>query len=214
MRFPPTAELSRLARDTLQGVSSLDDPDEVLLAWLSHEEALFRRLERRIVSDRLEKGFVDAAGTDVDGFIKFSLSVQNRRKSRMGHSLEHHLEAVFISHGVRYVRGAVTEHRQKPDFLFPSLEAYQAAPPEGAKGLAMLGAKSSCKERWRQVLAEAVKIPRKHLLTLEPRISRTQTFQMEQHNLQLVVPEPIHATYAQAQRYWLWTLGDFIREVK
>ncbi len=211
--FPPTAELSSLARNTLRDVSALDDPDKALLAWLSHEEALFRRLERRIVSDRLERGFVDADGSDVDGFIRFSLSVQNRRKSRMGHSLEHHLEAVFIAHGVRYVRGAITEHRQKPDFLFPSLEAYQAAPPEGANGLAMLGAKSSCKERWRQVLAEAAKIPRKHLLTLEPRISRTQTFQMEQHNLQLVVPEPIHATYARAQRHWLWTLDQFIQLV-
>ncbi len=214
MRFPPTAELSRLARDTLQDVSPLDDPDEALLAWLSHEEALFRRLERRIVSERLEKGFVDSNGTDVDGFIKFSLSVQNRRKSRMGHSLENHLEAVFVALGVRYVRGAVTENRQKPDFLFPSREAYAAAPAEGAAGLFMLGAKSSCKDRWRQVLAEAAKIPRKHLLTLEPRISRTQTQQMNEHNLQLVVPKPIQATYTPPQRHWLWTLGDFIGAVR
>ena len=213
MDFPPTAELSRLARSTLPDVSPLDDPDEALLAWLGHEEALFRRLERRIVSERLEKGFVDSNGADVDGFIRFSLSVQNRRKSRMGHSLEHHLAAVFDAHGVRHVRGAVTENRQKPDFLFPSLEAYAAAPADGAAYLAMLGAKSSCKDRWRQVLAEAAKIPRKHLLTLEPGISRAQTLQMDKHNLQLVVPEPIHGTYAPAQRYWLWTLHDFIQRV-
>ena len=177
-RFPPTADFSKLARDSLPGVTPLDDPDTALLAWLSHEEALFRRLERQIVADRLETGFVDSDGTDVDGFIRFSLSVHNRRKSRMGHSLEHHLEAVFVAHEVQYVRGAVTENRQRPDFLFPSLEAYEAAPPEGAAGLAMLGAKSTCKDRWRQVLAEAAKIPRKHLLTLEPRISSAQTKQM------------------------------------
>jgi len=212
--FPPTAELSKLARETLRDVSPLDDPDAALLAWLSHEEALFRRLERRIVSYRLEEGFVDSSGADVEGFISFSLSVHNRRKSRMGHSLEHHLEAVFVAYGVRYVRGAFTENRQKPDFLFPSLEAYAAAPANGAADLIMLGAKSSCKDRWRQVLAEATKIRRKHLLTLEPRISRTQTLQMEEHNLQLVVPEPIHITYAPSQRHWLWTLGDFIRAVK
>ena len=64
---------------------------------------LFLRLERRIVADRLETGFVNADGTDVDGFIRFSLSVRNRRKSRMGHSLEHHLEAVFVAHAIRYV---------------------------------------------------------------------------------------------------------------
>ena len=46
----------------------------------------------------------------------------------MGYSLEHHLEAVFIAHSVRYVRGAVTENRQRRDFLFPSLEDYETAP--------------------------------------------------------------------------------------
>ena len=211
--FPPTAKFSKLARDTLPDVSPQDDPDAALLAWLSHEEALFRRLERRIVADRLETGFVDSDGADVDGFVRFSLSVQNRRKSRMGHSLEHHLEAVFIAHSVRYVRGAVTENRQRPDFLFPSLEDYEAAPPDGAPGLYMLGAKSTCKDRWRQVLVEAAKIPSKHLLTLEPSISSAQTNQMARHDLQLVVPEPIHATYTPVQRHWLWTLNDFIGEV-
>ena len=211
--FPPTAEFSKLARDTLPEVFPQDDPDAALLAWLSHEKALFRRLERRIVADRLETGFIDTEGADVDGFIRFSLSVQNRRKSRMGHSLEHHLEAVFIAHNVRYVRGAVTESRQRPDFLFPSLEDYEAAPPSGAPGLHMLGAKSTCKDRWRQVLVEAAKVPSKHLLTLEPSISSAQTNQMATHDLQLVVPEPIHATYTSVQRHWLWTLDDFIEEV-
>ena len=42
----------------------------------------------------------------------------------------------------------------------------------------MLGAKSTCKDRWRQVLAEDEKISRKHLLTLEPGISEPQTHQM------------------------------------
>ena len=211
--FPPTAEFSKLARDSLQDALPLDDPDVALLAWLSHEEALFRRLERRIVADRLETGFVDSDGTDVDGFIRFSLSVQNRRKSRMGHSSEHHLEAIFIAHRVQYVRGAVTENRQRPDFLFPSFKAYEAAPTDGAPGLFMLGAKSTCKDRWRQVLVEAAKIPHKHLLTPEPRISSAQTTQMAIHDLQLVVPEPIHPTYAPAQRHWLWSLRDFIGAV-
>jgi hypothetical protein len=31
----------------------------------------------------------------------------------------------------------------------------------------MLGAKTTCKDRWRQVLTEAIKIPHKHLFTLE-----------------------------------------------
>ena len=215
LAFPKTAEFSDLARLTLPDVRAEDDPDTALVAWLSHEEALFRRLERRIVATRLEEGFVDGSGaTDVDGFIQFSLSVQNRRKSRMGQSLEHHLEAVFRAYNVVYVRGAETENRQKPDFLFPSEAVYRAAPETGYSCLTMLGAKSTCKDRWRQVLAEASKIPRKHLLTLEPGITEPQTTQMENSNLQLVVPQSIQESYTDPQRGWLWSLEEFIRDVE
>lgn len=212
--FPKTAEFSDLARLTLPEVRAEDDPDAALIAWLDHEEALFRRLERKVVSSRIEAGFTNEDGTDVDGFISFSLSVQNRRKSRMGHSLENHLAAVLRAHDIRHVRGAVTEHNHKPDFLFPDLETYQAAPAEGDPRLTMLGAKSTCKDRWRQVLAEAEKISRKHLLTLEPGISEPQTNQMEASSLQLVVPSPVHNSYTDAQRGWLWSVGDFIGEVR
>lgn len=212
--FPKTAEFSDLARLTLPEVHAEDDPDAALIAWLDHEEALFRRLERRVVSSRIEAGFTSAEGTDVDGFISFSLSVQNRRKSRMGHSLENHMAAVLRAHDIQHVRGAITEHKHKPDFLFPDLEIYQAAPVGGDPRLTMLGAKSTCKDRWRQVLAEAEKISRKHLLTLEPGISEPQTSQMEASSLQLVVPSPVHRSYTEAQRGWLWSVGDFIDEVR
>ena len=215
--FPKTAELSKLARESLGEVRADEDPDTALVEWLDREEAVFRRFERRIVSKRLQfdQGFLLGDGeADVDGFISFSLSIQNRRKSRMGYALENHLEAVFRAHHVSYVRGFSTENKHRPDFLFPSGEAYRAAPESGDPHLTMLGAKSSCKERWRQVLAEASKIQTKHLLTLEGGISEPQTHQMRELDLQLVVPRPIQDTYTADQRRWLWTLSDFIREVK
>lgn len=213
--FPKTAEFSDLARLTLPEIRAEDDPDLALVTWLGHEEALFRRLERRIVEKRLKNGFVDGnEEIDVDSFIRFSLSVQNRRKARMGYSLEHHLEAVFQAFCLQYVRGAVTEHNHKPDFLFPSIEAYRAARKNDPGQLAMLGAKSTCKDRWRQVLAEASKIPRKHLLTLEPGITETQTHQMATADLQLVVPIPIQDSYTDNQKAWLWSLADFVSEIR
>lgn len=213
LTFPKTVEMSKLARLTMSEVRAEDDPDVALVAWLDQEEAMFRRLERRIVSERLREGFMDGDTTDVDGFLQFSLSVQNRRKSRMGHSLEHHLGAVFEAWDVQHDRGKFTENRHKPDFLFPNVEAYHAAPAEGLPGLMMLGSKSSCKDRWRQVLAEAAKIQRKHLLTLEPGISEPQTDQMKASALQLVVPAPLHGSYTTDQQAWLWSLSDFIGEV-
>ncbi len=211
--FPTTAEVSQTARLTLPEISAEDDPDFALLARLDHEEALFRRLERKIVAERLGRGFMNDDGADVDGFISFSLSVQNRRKSRMGHSLENHIAAVLDTYKIQYDHGSITENKHKPDFLFPGSVYYKTA-VIGDTRLTMLGAKSTCKDRWRQVLAEAEKIPTKHLLTLEPGISEPQTQQMHASNLQLVVPKGIQETYTPAQQGWLWTFADFIADVK
>jgi hypothetical protein len=63
----------------------------------------------------------------------------------------------------------------------------------------MLGSKSSCKDRWRQVLSETERIPHKHLLTLEPGISENQTDEMRAKLLQLVLPASLHTTYREAQ---------------
>ncbi len=52
----------------------------------------------------------------------------------------------------------------------------------------MLGVKSTCKDRWRQVLSEAARIPDKCLLTVEPGISENQTNEMQANRLQLVLP--------------------------
>lgn len=213
MVFPKTSEFSHLARLTMPAVNALDDPDSALLTWLDHEEAMFRRLERRIVAERLAKGFSSDGRVDVDGFLSFSLSVQNRRKARMGHSLENHLAAVFRAFELRFSKGAITEAGNKPDFLFPDVETYRAA-ESGAPELLMLAAKSTCKDRWRQILPEAMKIPRKHLITLEPGISTTQTSQMQAANVQLIIPSAVQDTYAEAQKCGLWCLDDFVREVR
>lgn len=210
--FPTTKVLSDLARKSLPGALPLDAPDEAILAWMELEEQLFRRLERRIVDSRLRSGFMAGEGSDVDGFLSFSLSVQNRRKSRAGHALENHLEALFRAHGIRFARGAETENRNKPDFLFPGQAEYRD-PLFPADRLTMLGAKSTLKDRWRQVLSEAERIDTKHLLTLEPGVSTNQTDEMRTKRLQLVVPAGLQKTYTEAQRAWLIDVASFVRLV-
>jgi hypothetical protein len=212
-KFPATHDFSRIARESLPNVSPMDDADAVLMAWLEREELLFRRLERHVVAERLKAGFLLQDEADVDGFIAFSLSVQNRRKSRAGYSLEHHLDALFRARGIRFARGAETENRNKPDFLFPGQSEYRSG-EFPAERLTMLGAKSTCKDRWRQVLSEAQKIPHKHLLTLEPGISENQTDEMRAKQLQLVVPTSLHQTYRQKQQQWLTNVQQFLKMVQ
>lgn len=211
--FPKTREFSDLARLTLPTVDARDDPDAALIAWLTHEEALFRRLERKAVTARLEQGFGSGNAVDVDGFLSFSLQVQNRRKSRMGRAFENHLGAVFRAYGLRYSAQAITEQGNTADFLFPGVVDYHDA-NFPADQLTMLAAKSTCKERWRQVLPEAQRIWPKHLVTLEPAISEKQTDQMRRERLQLVVPRVIQESYTSGQREWLLSLSDFIQHVR
>lgn len=209
-KFPTTREFSAFARSTLDDLDPVEDQDRVLMAWMEREEILFRTLERFLIADRLAKGFggdVDAA-VDVDGFLSYSLSVQNRRKSRVGLALENHLEVLFAACGIQYARTAVTENKAKPDFIFPGMSAYHN-PAFDPQHLTMLGVKSTCKDRWRQVLSEADRIDDKHLLTLETSISVHQTDEMKAKALQLVVPRGLHGTYTLQQQAWLMDVSSF-----
>ena len=203
--FPKTAIFSVFARELVgDTVDPMQVPDDSLEAWMRQEEILFRTLERSIVQTRIDKGF-----ETVEDFVSFSLSVQNRRKSRVGHALENHLEAVLIANRVDYQRGVKTEGNAKPDFLFPNLKCYQN-PGFASHHLRMLAAKSTCKDRWRQILTEAARIEVKHLFTLETAISVNQTEEMLAHKVQLVVPPSVGMTYTVEQQKNLLTLGQFI----
>jgi len=203
-RFPPTRQFSDFARESLTDLETIVNPDEALLQMTATEERFFRLLERHIVQKRIDKGFID-----VDDFVSYSLSVHNTRKSRAGHSFENHLEFIFRANGLKFERGAYTEARSKPDFLFPGSHEYRNQNfPKNM--LTMLGVKTSCKDRWRQVLREAKRISDKHLATLEPAISENQTNEMIECRLQLVVPLSLHETYSERQRDWLWSIVQFI----
>ena len=91
----------------------------------------------------------------------------------------------------------------------------------------MLGVKSTSKDRWRQVLTEADRIPQKHLCTLEAVISAKQTDEMPQ--LTLVVPAGLHAEpnstphpgplperggEGEAQRAGILSVADFVEFVR
>lgn len=207
--FPDTRTFSALARSTVTA-SAIDDPDGALMAWMDRETFLFRELERRDVEARIRTGFVmDSGEVDVDGFVKFSLTVQNRRKARAGYALMNHFGEVLIQNRITFQAEATTEKRKAADFLFPGEEAYHSAGFPVSR-LHMVAAKTSCKDRWRQVLAEADRIAVKHLLTLEPGISPGQTMEMQEKGIQLIIPTPIQPTFLASQQPELMSISDFL----
>lgn len=212
-KFPGTKEFSQFARDVTFDIDPIADPDHALIEWMDLEERLFRTLERYIVGLRLQEGFVEGSKANVDDFISYSLSVHNRRKARAGWAFGNHTEEILKLNGLRYKREATTEKRNGPDFLFPDEKAYHDV-NWPTKNLTMLAVKTSCKDRWRQVLAEADRIEEKHLLTLEPGISETQTNEMQSARLQLILPQQLHQTYKPSQMPLLLTVNSFIGLIK
>lgn len=201
-------------RDILDYVFSLSSfnslaPDERLMKRRELEYKVFKQVELGHVMPLISDGF-----RNVDDFISVANSVANRRKSRSGHSLELHLRKVFSEEGLSTVgEQCVTENRKKPDFLFPHCKAYhdQHFPSEK---LRMLGVKTTCKDRWRQILSEAGRIEAKHLFTLQEGVSVNQYSEMREANVTLVVPKAIHRSYPRSIKDQLMTLADFVTETR
>lgn len=204
--FPTTRRMSELAQSLVH--TDFRDDDATLISFLDQEERLFRAIERIVVGTRLKQDF-----SSVDDFMQYSLSVQNRRKARMGLALQNHLARIFTEHHLRFKPQPTTEGKSRPDFLFPGETEYHN-PNFDANLLVMLAAKSSCKERWRQVLDEAERIPQKHLCTLEPAISVDQTDAMKNRLITLVVPRGFHEAYTTQQQKELWSVGQFVEYVR
>lgn len=206
--FPSTDVFSAYARSKSNYPDARDgSADEVLYDWYNTEEYLFSIFEASLLEERIAQGFTPKS------FLEYALRVMNRRKSRAGQGLENHLAQLFNERGILHSRTACTEGKSRPDFLFPGIDCYRKSDfPEEL--LHMLGVKTSCKDRWRQVLVEADRISRKHLLTMQKAISPNQTAEMQKRSLRLVLPEAIHTSYTLEQQAWLMKVEDFIQLLK
>lgn len=208
--FPPSAQMSRVARQLVQQTFALPDdaavtdPDDTLLRWTTAEYDLFRLLERRLYTHLLTHPFAS-----IEAFIGAAQEVLNRRKARAGKSLEHHLADIFERNHLRFDRQPLTELNKRPDFLFPGAHEYHDL-SYPAERLIMLGAKTTCKDRWRQVLNEADRARNKFLFTLQPGISSQQLEEMWQSGLSLVVPASHLECFPRPGRDRLVTLRTFV----
>jgi type II restriction enzyme len=211
--FPVSAEMSVVARRIFHEVFDHEEnirlnPDGELISWIDMEYRLFRKIEFSRYGELITQGF-----TSVEQFIEVANMVLNRRKSRAGKSLGHHLSAMFDGNDLTYQSQPRTEGNKKPDFLFPGGSAYHDL-HYPSDHLIFLGAKTTCKDRWRQVINEADRIRDKHLFTLQQGISVQQLEEMETEHVTLVVPAPYIGTYPQEKRQSIWTLQKFIAFVK
>ncbi len=212
--FPDTKLMSELARDCYNTANHVSDnkiyqePDKTLKQWIDAESALFYLME-----DKIYKPIYSTPFDSVKSFSKAANEILNRRKSRAGKSLEHHLSHIFTASKLKFEEQCITEDNKKPDFLFPGSEEYHNLLFPG-EDLFFLGAKTTCKDRWRQVLNEANRIDTKYLFTLQPGISSNQLTEMKHENLFLVVPEDNIRCFDKAFQKDIFSLKMFIDLVK
>lgn len=212
--LPSGKEVSKLIRARLRDVNPIEDADDALVRWIEAEDQVFRLWENGLIERRLEAGFnLPGGGKDVQGFRDFSMRIRQSRVSRAGGALQLHTAAILRAHKIPFAEQAVTEHGEKPDFLFPSAEAYRD-PQTPAASLRMLGVKFTAKDRWRQVLNEAARISQKHLLTLEAPISDSQLAAMRAAGLIPVIPGPYHSVFGAVSRTHLVRFGEFVGELR
>lgn len=209
--FPSTSVLAAAARHVWElahdhAEEAIYQPDSMLLHWIETEYRLFRHLETALYLPIMQNGF-----ENMDRFVELANTVLNRRKSRAGASFEWQLSALFTANGLSFSAQPTTERKNRPDFIFPSSEAY-LDPSFPAERLIMLAAKTTCKDRWRQILPEAGRLDGsiKYLCTLQQGISRAQLDEMERMRVKLVVPEEYISAFPSDRRDRIWTLRNFI----
>lgn len=212
--FPPSKNIADGAREIFSTAfnrtkqHALNSIDQELINWINTEFNLFKEIEYNRYNEYIVKPILS-----VDSLIDIANSILNRRKSRAGKSLEHHLSAAFDICEVFYTAQATTEYNKKPDFIFPSEEVYFKE-QSGSNKLTFLAAKTTCKDRWRQIINEADRIPHKHLFTLQQGISSNQLKEMKSANITLVVPKPFIRSFPTEYRSDILDLDTFVKLVK
>ena len=181
--------------------------DDQLLKIVKEEFRLFKMIERKVFQPEVQRLFAS-----LDDFIETAMKILQARRSRAGRALENHVEHLFTAAGIPFqMRQLVDETR--PDVIIPNKAAYND-PAYPLHKLMMIGVKTTCKDRWRQVTKEAPRIPVKHILTLQEGVSSKQLEEMRQANVTLIVPKPLHQKYPRQRKLTILDLDSFIASVK
>ena len=210
LKFPTGEEIIRKTLELRPPLAM--NADVRLLKRRQCEYEIFLSVEQSTYLPRIREGF-----DGIDSFISLAQTILQSRKSRSGHSLELHAREIMTEEGLRagqdFVYHPTIEGSKRPDFLFPSVAAYEDK-SFPANRLRILAAKTTCKDRWRQVINEADRIPEKHLLTLQEGVSEAQFREMREAGIRLVAPAGLHSAYPEAVRPHLLTFESFIGETR
>lgn len=122
---------------------------------------------------------------DID---RIFLSASQQRKTRAGRSFEHHIAASLAAGKIRFTEQAVTGGR-RPDFVMPDLRTLNNK-KRTREGALVLAAKTTLRERWKQVSSERLNCD-VFLATVDDRVASSSIKEMADADIRLVVPESL-----------------------
>ena len=208
--FPSGTDIIRKTVELrpLPGVSV----DRRLLNRRECEFQVFSSVEEATTMPLIGDGFSNMAD-----FVALAQTILQRRRVRARRSLGFHVKELLIEELLReghdFQCQPETEFKKRPDFLFPNQDRYKDD-TYPAERLMMLAVKTTARDRWRQVVTEADRVKRKHLLTVQRGVSDNQFREMVGAGVKLVVPAPLVHQYPRSVQPHLQTLESFIADVR
>ena len=212
--MPATQVLATMAREKYLAdnrITSLDPfaiecpGDAVREISRTIEWELFREFQRReravalvrmILGD--EPGDLTAASMirslidNIGEVDRLMLSASQQRKSRAGYSFEHQIEAMLAAGGLPFEKQVIMDAKKRPDFILPSHAHFMSPAPATSAGL-ILSAKTTLRERWKQVQREMADGDL-FLATVDESIAANAIEDMASLGIVLVVPEGLKAS--------------------
>lgn len=214
--IPVTAELARMARNAFMSKYGLEkiNPFEMeapgdalreisrMIEWDLFRE--YQRRERSVELVRLVMGDEPKEVTasaiirklidELPSIDALMLSASQQRKSRAGYSYEHHIEAMLTDGNIPFEKQVILASKKRPDFILPSL-AFIDSGKTGAETGLILSAKTTLRERWKQVEREKGSRPL-FLTTVDENIAGSAIEDMASIGVFLVIPESLRESKA------------------
>jgi len=192
------AQRAFLQQHHLEGLNPYEMPtpgDAIMKISRDIEYSLYKRAERRYraaeVIRIITSGGTDIVSSVVRGFPDLDatfLSASQHRKSRAGRSFEQHIARLLRDGRIAFEEQAVTGGR-RPDFVLPSLVVLKAKERTFEEAM-VLSAKTTLRERWKQVTMEKFNCAL-FLATVDDRVSSAAIDDMNGQGIHLVVPESL-----------------------
>ena len=207
--LPPTAAFSAYAREVCAIGNPLEDPDGALAEWVAMTNDLYVTYERHVIGPLLDEELANREHIDVDAFFRLATRFKNARFSRAGTAFETHIAALLKLADVSFDQPPRLPDGSKPDFLFPSMAAYNnPAVPDDR--LTFLAAKTTTKERWRQVVTEASRLEERYLITMDRQLNGEVLNAMAHNHVVPVIAAPLQVEYGPTLSTQMTTVGAFI----